>query len=459
MQQRILIDRRLVLKAAAASAAVMAIPGTSVAATSADAILLTISDLHAPYARLPMLLSRIRALKAEAGSTSMAMLINGDVFERGNVVCLRSGGVCDMAFLKAVASEMPVVVNLGNHETAIYDDMQIFTANAAAAGVEVISNLIDSRTGRFYAPVSTRLGLGGIDLSLLGIAATNPFVYRKPVRGNLSFLTPANFVADAFAGARGDADTAIIMSHAGVTPDRAYIDTLPAGTILQGAHDHLTFDTVRKDVTYFHGASWGTKLGILELTRGADGVAVKYRAEDIPVGEGDAELADLIAAQKAEHLTDEDTAVIAEIGEDRDLHQSILIATEAIRSAADADVAVIGHTTFGAPLSKGAFTKYDLDAFIRFGGGLSMAEMSGETLAGILMRANQFKAATLEERTGDYVHVAEVDVDPAKTYRFVTNAWTGMNQESYLGTTGLEFQTVPDLELKAVVAGYLAENG
>lgn len=77
-------------------------------------------------------------------------------------------------------------------------------------------------------------------------------------------------------------------------------------------------------------------------------------------------------------------------------------------------------------------------------------------LATILARVNQFAAATLEGRTGDYIHVAEIDIDPAKTYRLATNAWTGINQEAYLGTTDLPFETVAGLELKAVAAAYRA---
>ncbi|MEM8917093.1 MAG: metallophosphoesterase, partial [Pseudomonadota bacterium] len=192
-----ILRRRLVLKGIAASALLPLATVPAGAQEGADAVLLTISDLHAPYARLPLLLDRLKGLRDGAGVPT-AVLINGDIFERGNVVCERSGGAADWAFLQALAAEMPVVVNLGNHETAILDDMNSFTARADRAGVRLISNLIDNRTGRFFVPVSDRLGLGGIDISLLGLAATNPFVYREPVRETLTFLNTAQFVADAF---------------------------------------------------------------------------------------------------------------------------------------------------------------------------------------------------------------------------------------------------------------------
>ncbi|MEO1796116.1 MAG: metallophosphoesterase [Pseudomonadota bacterium] len=444
------IDRRLMLQGVAASVAAAA-AGPLRAQSGAQAMLFTISDMHAPYARLPALLETLRAAKAEAGVPT-ALLINGDIFERGNVVCLRSGGAADWAFLAAAAAEMPVVVNLGNHETAILDDMGTFLARADQVGIRVISNLVDRRTGRFVAPVADRIGLGGLDISLLGLAATNPFVYRQPVRDALTFLDTAQFMADAFEDTSAEADARIIMSHAGVGPDKTFIEALPEGTIMQGAHDHVSLNLTRGGVTYFHGGSWGAELGMLSLGGGAPG----YTTRAISPSGGDAELASLIEEQKAEHLTEDDTALIAEVPAALNMHQSILLATEAIRQATQADLAMIGHTTFGAPLAAGPLTRYDFDAFVRFGGGIRVAEVPGETLQAILARSNQFTADGLDGRTGDYVHVAEVDIDPGQSYRLAVNAWTAINQGPYLGTTDLPFEEVEGLELKALVAEHLA---
>lgn len=448
------LSRRLVLQGLAASVAAAAMPAVARAQSGGDAVLFTIADLHAPYARLPALLARLRSLRAEVGKPS-ALLINGDVFERGNAVCLKSNAAADWAFLEAVAAEMPVVLNLGNHETAILDDMASFVARANRTGVQVISNLVDKRTGRFFAPFDARLGLGGIDIALFGLAATNPFVYRQPVRDTLTFLDTARFVADALPGSRADADVSLVMSHAGVSPDKTFLDTLPAGTVVQGAHDHLDLDMVLVGKTYFHGASWGRKIGIVELTKGG---ATTYRAEEVAPSGGDEALAALIEAMKAEHLSDEDRAVIADLPRAFDLHSSILIATEALRQATEADVAMLGHTTFGAPLAAGPLTRYDFDAFVRFGGGVSVATISGAQLSAMLSRANQFMADTLDGMTGDYVHVAAIDVDPAKTYRLAVNGWTAQNQEAYLGTTDLAFEKVEGLELKALIAAHLARG-
>lgn len=456
IQSPFVVSRRLVLQGASAAALATAMPRPGFAQGKPDAVLFTVSDLHAPYARLPALLETFRSLRDEAAAPSAA-LINGDIFERGNVVCERSDAAADWAFLAALATEMPVVVNLGNHETAILDDMATFLARADQAGLQVISNLMDRRTGRFFAPVADRLGLGGIDVSLMGLAATNPFVYRPPVRDTLTFLDTAQFVSDAFADTGADADLNVIMSHAGVSPDKTYIDMLPGGTVIQGAHDHLAFDLEHQGIRYFHGGSWGTQVGVLSLMRGQDGIQTDYRTAVVAPGGGDSALAGLIADLKAAHLTDDDKAVIADIPQALDMHNSILIATDAIRAATEADVAMIGHTTFGAPLTAGQMSQYDFNAFVRFGGPLAVVEVTGETLLPIIGRANQFTAETLNGRTGDYVHVASLDVDLTATYRLAVNGWTARNQEVYLGTTDLPFEEVEGLELKAVIAAYLAE--
>lgn len=449
----LVVDRRLVLKSIAAGAATVALPSQALANSQADAVLFTLADLHAPYARLPALLDTILALQTSIQKPT-ATLINGDLFERGNVVCLRSNADADWTFLKRLASAMPVVLNIGNHETAIEDDLTRVISRARAIGVTVVSNLIDKRRGRAFAPPTAKLQIGPINLGILGLAPTNPFVFRKPVREYLEFTDPAKTVADEFAGLAADSHLPLIMSHAGVAADKLFVESLPRQTVMQGAHDHLDFQLNRQGVNYFHGSSWGTHLGLLELSRTASGADSRYRQLAIDPSAGDAGLAALIDRQKAAHLSDQDREIIATLPSSRNLHQSILVATEAVRQASGTDVAMLGHTTFGAPLTAGAVTRYDLDAFVRFGGGLKRAMVGGDQLLQILTRTNQFNAITLDQRTGDYVHVADMDVDPNKTYSLAVNAWTAINQKSYLGTA-LEFSDIEGLELKAVIADYL----
>lgn len=452
------LDRRLVLMGLASLPLAGLAPRPLRAAAGAEAVLVSLADLHSPYARLPALLAAVDALRAETAAP-VAVLINGDVFERGNVVALRSGGGPDRAFLAALAARGPVVLNLGNHETAVIDDMAAAVAQIRGLGVEVIGNILDRRTGRMFAPVSTTLGLDGVRLGLLGLAPTNPFVYRAEVRDSLGLLDPVQFAGDAFGAVAGGADAAILMSHAGVRPDRAILPGLPAGTLVIGGHDHLAFDHDEPGRAYFHGGSWGDRITVIGLHRSGDGPVWSRETRMIAPEGGDPALAGIIAEAMAEHLSEAETEVIAERDAALDLPASILLAAEAVRAAAGADVAFLGHTTFGAPLAAGPLTRYDFDAFIRFDGDIRVVEVSGVTLAAIMARANQHRATSLDARTGDFVHARELDIDPAARYRIAANGWTAINQSAYLGTEDLDFQTVEGLMLKAVVAEALAGAG
>lgn len=62
----LVISRRLALKTTTAAALGTALLGVALAKSTADAQLLTISDLHAPYARLPALLEAFKDLRDSA---------------------------------------------------------------------------------------------------------------------------------------------------------------------------------------------------------------------------------------------------------------------------------------------------------------------------------------------------------------------------------------------------------
>lgn len=452
------ISRRLVLKSLAALPLAAALQAPAFASSPADAVVVSLADLHSPYRQLPRILTAIRQAKAAAPEGGFAILVNGDVFERGNVVAVRSAGAVDWRFIEALVAEAPVVLNLGNHETALVDDMVEFVERAQGAGVTVIGNLVDARTGRFFAPVSTELELGGLKLALLGLAPTNPFVYREPVRKTLAFLDPVAFATQNHATLMANADVPIVMSHAGVTADRAILASLKGPVLVIGGHDHLRLDHAGDDATYFHGGSWGSEIRVVRIKGGETPTFEVETVAITPSIEPDATLQAAVEAELDAHLTEEDRTVITTRSAALDLPSSILVAVEAVRKATEADVAMLGHTTFGQGLPEGDLTQYDFDAFVRFGGDIRVVELPGERLSAILTRANQHDAATLDERTGDFVHANPLAIDPQGTYKLAVNGWTAQNQAAYLGTDDLAFEPVDGLELKATVRQALAQG-
>ncbi|MGG2474928.1 metallophosphoesterase, partial [Rhizobium sp. BR5] len=107
---------------------------------------IVISDLHSAYERIGQLLAAIET-RIAADKTPHIILLNGDLFETGNAVATRSGGEIEWTFLAALAKLAPTVINIGNHEPDIDNDLANFVTRARALGITVLSNIIDKRTG------------------------------------------------------------------------------------------------------------------------------------------------------------------------------------------------------------------------------------------------------------------------------------------------------------------------
>ena len=83
------------------------------------------------------------------------MLIDGDVFEQGNVVARRSAGAIDFAMLAALAQRVPTVLNVGNHEPEFYDLAdtigRVRATGVMPCGVWAVN---DDSTGRVRMPTA-----------------------------------------------------------------------------------------------------------------------------------------------------------------------------------------------------------------------------------------------------------------------------------------------------------------
>lgn len=424
--------------------------------TTGDIRLIALADLHSPYRTLAPLLQAVRESRQCAATIPTAIVINGDIFERGNVAALRSSGVADWRFMAALADEAPLIVNLGNHETALIDDLAEFVAQAENQGAIVIGNISDRRTGRPFAPAATRLTLGDHVVGFLGLAATNPMVYRDAVRDDLELPEPVAHTHAAFDAAMAGADVPVILSHAGVVADRAILPALPDGTLMIGGHDHLRLDHRQGGTRYVHCGSWGDAVTVIDIAIGRHSPVHHVSQAPITVARAaDPDLMAVINDVLDRHLTDGDKQVIADISPSQELGQNlgsdIRFAVEAVRQAAEADVAFLGHTAFGAGITVGPLTRYDFDAFLRFDGAVETASISGETLAAIMAGANQDRARSLDAFTGDFVYAGDITIDPEARYRIATNDWIAMNQRTYLGTEGIAFQPIDGLRLKPIV--------
>ncbi|WP_278070198.1 metallophosphoesterase [Brevundimonas sanguinis] len=410
---------------------------------------LAMSDLHSAYERSAQVLS---ALRAEVRRQSVPHLIalDGDIFEHGNVVSVRSQGAIDWAFLAALPSIAPTVVNLGNHDNDLTPDLHAVVARMQGLGISVISNIIDARTGQPYAPAATEIALGQRRLRIIGFGTNSLNTYPKNSRDWLSIPDPTDWARAHLPPLLDGADLTLVMSHAGVAGDRGMLSALPDGALMIGGHNHLLFQEPRGRGLYAHTGSWNNAYTAADYL--SDG-SVRAQSRSVALdGPADPALAALIRATLAQHLSAQERAVLGTSPAALSLGDTGRAVAAAFARFAGAQAGFIGHTTLGTGLPAGPISRYAFDAVVRFDGKLMAAEVPAARLSELTALANQDRVMPFARRTGDFVYGAVQGDEKRDTIRIVTTDWCALNQQEYFGVADLDFTEVPGPGVKAVAA-------
>nr|WP_313041012.1 metallophosphoesterase [Brevundimonas diminuta] len=410
---------------------------------------LAMSDLHSAYERSAQLLA---ALRAEVRSRPVPHLIaiDGDIFEHGNVVSVRSQGAIDWAFLAALPAIAPTVINLGNHDNDLTPDLHEVVTRMRGLGITVISNIIDARTGQPYAPAATELAFGDRRLRIVGFGTNALNTYPKASRDWLSIPDPSEWANSQLPPLTDGADLTLVMSHAGVAGDRGMLSALPDGALMIGGHNHLLFQEKLGRGLYAHTGSWSNAYTAADYL--SDG-SVRAQSRTVALdGPADPALAALIRTTLDRHLTDQERAVLGISSTSLSLGDTGRAVAATFARFAGAQAGFIGHTTLGTGLAAGPVSRYAFDAVVRFDGKLMMAEVPATRLAELTALANQDRVMPFARRTGDFVYGAVEGGEQRETVRIVTTDWCALNQHEYFGVTDLAFAEVPGPGVKAVAA-------
>lgn len=451
----------------AASAALLATPALlrgarAEAVPGARLLVFVLSDLHSALERQPGILGALDRVRESNPGVPLVVAINGDVFERGQAIALRSGGEADFGFVAALRRRAPLLVNLGNHEGAL-DDLAAVTTRFRSIDASVVSNLVDKRTGALFAADATRLDVpGGLAVAALGTPDLP--TYRQAVRETITVPDPAPWARERLPSALAGASSRLVLSHAGVPHDKAILPILPQGTLMVGGHDHVRFQHQEGRSLYLHTGWWGAHATLAALT--GEGDASRWSARTLPIdpdAPGDAAHRALVERVTAQHLTDADRRIVATLPRALAPEAAAEAAMAILRRELGADLAVIANTTFGAGLPAGPVPQLAFDTFIRFDGTMWVADVPREVLARIAAEANPRENQPFADRTGEYL-VASGGAPPGPTGRLAVNGWVRLNAMRYLGvpavgvagaTEGLAFTEVTDRRIKAMVAAGL----
>lgn len=425
----------------------------------ADALFIVIGDQHSAYARTAQFVAQVDRTITENPHTPLAVLINGDLFEQGNVIARRSAGAIDFAMLTALAHRAPTVVNLGNHESEFYD-VATSVARLEATGVEVVGNLADRITGKLFARPAVTLHLGRTEVVIAGLTTDLLSQYRAAVRPTLDLSHPAMWAQEKFPTLLAVAPVRIILSHAGLRLDREMFPFVPDGTLIAGAHDHARFSQALGHSLYFQSGSWNDHLSIVALRVAVDGPHWSIKQREIrDTDPAEAKLSALITETTHSHLTAADGEIVGRTVRALPRAQAARWVVRAVRLAAGVDAAFIGNTTFGDGLPAGNILRMALDACVRFDGTIWIGEISGARLRALMEGSNQGPETPFEQREGEFMFAdGPAEIDPAKRYQIATNDWGVTNQARYFGPETIEFRERAGLRLKSIVMRALSES-
>lgn len=418
-----------------------------------EAIVVVAGDQHSAYERTAQFVGRVDALRAANSGVPVAVLINGDALEYGNKVARRTSGALDFAMFAALARRGPTVINLGNHEPEFYDVAET-VRRLRETGVQVVSNLRSRASGELFAAPSLQLELGRHTLTIVGVTTDQLSTYRVAIRPELDLHDPVVWAKEKFPELLRGATLPVVLSHSGVKADRGILPLVPDGTLFAGAHDHLRFVHRAGRTVYFHSGSWMGFVSVCRLQRDNTG-RLRWEVGQSPLradDPADPALAALVRETLAQQLTPEETAVVGRMPRALGPDEAAAFAVESARAAADADVAVVGGTTFGAGLPAGEVTRFAFDACVRFDGPLFVAKVDGAWLQRLLVRCNQGPDTPFAERAGENLVAAiRGPIEPGRRYRFVTTDWIAKNPARYLGGNPPALRPHPTLHLKSAV--------
>ncbi len=428
------------------------------AAEPPAAIVLIAGDMHSAYERTAQFVARVDRVRAENPGVPVAVLINGDTFELGNAVAQRSAGAVDFAMFAALATRVPTIVNLGNHEPEFHGVAETVAKIRATGALVLGGNLRSPSTGQPYAPASVSLPLGPRIATVVGLTTDRLSTFRLAVRPELDLADPVVWAQQNLRALLSDAPLPIVLTHIGLKADRAILPLVPDGTLFAGAHDHLRLVHRTGRTIYVHSGSWTEFVSLARLSLdSAD--CPSWTVEQIrllPDDPADEKLAALIRATFTQHLTPGEATVVGRAPRALGPTEAARFAVDAARLAAGADAAMIGATTFGAGLPAGAVSRFALDACVRFDGPLYVAEVDGAWLKKLLARSNQGPDTPWAGRTGEnLVTVAPATLDDTQRYRFITSDWAVKNVKNYFGDDAPAFTEHPALKLKAAVVAAL----
>ncbi|MBI2922311.1 MAG: bifunctional metallophosphatase/5'-nucleotidase [Planctomycetes bacterium] len=345
-------------------------------------------------ARIAAILALERA-SAEKEGRAVLLLDAGDFFH-GTPEGNSTKGRAVVEFMNAVRYD---AMTLGNHDWAYGEEnlrdlrklakFPFLTCNvtvidpASPAPAKIVE----------YAVPWTRLDAGGVRVTVIGLTTPGTPDMNLPEhcpRERLDFLPYERQGADYLRRARGDTDLVIALSHLGSSSDEALARKAPGWDLIVGGHDHRSFERgIEKHGTLMVQAGCsGEFVGRVDISWDtAARKIVKREARLIRVDASivpDPAVAALLVPRIEAGMDQAFGTTGGFLGRSPPESPLGCLLADAIRMAADADVALLNTGGVRADLPAGPVTRRDLYMAAPFEDSLLTVSLTGAELRQLL---------------------------------------------------------------------------
>jgi 2',3'-cyclic-nucleotide 2'-phosphodiesterase (5'-nucleotidase family) len=246
---------------------------------------LTLLQINDVYSTLPVDglggVARIATVKREmaaAGRTPL-LVIAGDFLSPSVASSVFKGEQMVAAFNAAGLD----IATLGNHEFDFGPDV-LLQRMAEAKWQWVISNVVDSRTGRPVgnaAPYVVKT-YGALRVAFLGLCLTTDEITPDKL-GHLRLIDPMQAAATYLPMIKSEgANVVVAVTHLPYEDDRSLADRFPEIDVIIGGHEHYPITATENRTLISKAGSDGKFIARIDVNRGAQGQVERF-FELIPI--------------------------------------------------------------------------------------------------------------------------------------------------------------------------------
>ncbi len=389
--------------------------------------------------------------------TNPVVVFAGDEFQ-GSPVCAVTRGRSQAELIRHLAPEVMIP---GNHEFDYGDSL--FFAIADSAHLPLIcANMINKKTGSLFFPDYTWVERGGVKLAMIGLMMDDLDRYTMPARISQIRIenreTALKRTMETVRQECGNPDLWVVVSHAGLEPDRELARAVPEIDVILAAHDHeITPEPVRIGKTLIAEAGYrGRYLGELKLQKSGgalDSLKWAFKLHETRTGKLKPDSSvNRIVLNYEELLGAELDQVVGELTvswplPDAEENGAANFIADGLREETGADIGVVNAGGIRKPMPPGPVKVRDCWELQPFSNSVVLMSLSGAELLNALefsfrnaetpLHFSGLNLVMKKNASGKFdllsVSILGKPVDPAKLYSIATNNYLSQNMKRTFG--------------------------